>query len=250
MRGRLRGLLRWVGGHVRGFYAAVGVFLVAGIVIVLGAALGFAALADSVVEGETLAVDRAILLWMNRHATPERTVIALEITALGAGVVVWMVVLVTSAFLWTSRHRYSVLLLWVSMIGAGLISQSLKMVFDRPRPDLFPWRAPYAPNASFPSGHSTTAMVAYVTLAYLIARLEPSRAMRRLTFVVAGLVIVAIGLSRMYLGVHWPSDVVGGFFTGLAWAAFCALGIEALRYFRTRKPEIVEQEEGLERGAD
>lgn len=246
VRDALFAVLRWIARHVSGFYGAIGVFLIAGVAVVGIGALLFAHLADLVAGGHTLGFDRGVMLWLNRHSTPTLDVVALEVTALGAAVVVWMLVIVASVFLWVSRHRYSVLLLWTAMLGTGLISSTLKAVYNRPRPDLFPWRTPYAPHASFPSGHSMTAMVAYGTLAYLIARLEPTPLLRRITFAFAGAVIVLIGMSRMYLGVHWPTDVLGGFATGLAWAAFCALGIEALRYFRGRKPEVAEAEHDLD----
>jgi undecaprenyl-diphosphatase len=91
-----------------------------------------------------------------------------------------------------------------------------------------------------------SAMVCYATLAYLVARLEPSLFLRRFTFGVAAVIVVAIGLSRMYLGVHYPTDVLAGFTMGLAWASFCALGIEAVRYFRYRKPDVAVQEKDLD----
>ncbi|HYJ78379.1 MAG TPA: phosphatase PAP2 family protein [Longimicrobiaceae bacterium] len=246
----LFGVLRWIAGHVRGFYAALGVFLVVALAAILLGVVAFLKLAGWMVEGETLAFDNAVLLWMHERATPKLTDLALNFTALGAGTVVWVVVIVASVFLWVSRHRYSAALLWVSLLGSGLISTTLKASFSRPRPDLFPWRAPYAGESSFPSGHSMTAMVAYTTLAFLIARLEPSRGLKRFTFCVAALIITAVGLSRMYLGVHYPSDVLAGFAVGLAWALFCALAIDALRYFRTRKPEVEEVEKDLDATAD
>lgn len=242
----LFGFFRWIDRHVRGFHAAVGTFLAVGLLVALLLVWTFGLLARWVMAGRTQAFDDAVLLWMNEHATPALTIAALEVTALGAGLVVWMVIVVASAFLWASRHRYSVALLWVAMLGAGLINSSLKTLFDRPRPELFEWRTPYAGMASFPSGHSMTAMVVYATLTYLVARLEPTPTLRRLTVGVAAVVILLIGLSRMYLGVHYPTDVIAGYLTGLAWAAFCALGIEAVRYFRRKRPEVAAEERDLD----
>ena len=246
VRGVLFGVLRWIAEHVRGFYAAIGVFLLGALATILVAMVAFVKLAEEMARGETQAFDDAVLLWMHARATPKLTDVALNFTALGSGMVVWMVVIVASVFLWSSRHRYSAALLWVSLAGSGILSTLLKDNFDRPRPALFPWRAPYAGESSFPSGHSMTAMVAYSTLAFLIARLEPSRALKRFTFCVAALLIAVVGLSRMYLGVHYPSDVLAGFAVGLAWALFCALAIDALRYFRTRKPEVEQVEKDLD----
>lgn len=239
-------LFRKVGEHVRGFHAAVGALLVAALAVIAVCVTFFAALADEVMEGGTQAFDDRVLLWMNAHASPWLTGLALDVTALGAGTVVWLVVMVASVYLWVSRHRWSAALLWVSILGSGLINATMKLLFERPRPHLFPWRVPYAGLSSFPSGHSMTSMVCYATLAYLIARLEPNAFLRRFTFALAGVMIVAIGLSRMYLGVHYPTDVLAGFMMGLAWAAFCALGLEAVRYFRHRKPEVAAQEKDLD----
>jgi len=246
----LFGFLRWIGRYVRGFHGAVGTFLAAGFGVSLLLVLAFAELAEEVMQGETRAFDEAVLLWMHEHARPWLTVAALEVTALGSTVVVGMMVFVASVFLWLSRHRYSVLLLWVAMLGTGIINRTLKALFDRPRPDLFPWRTPYAAHESFPSGHAMTAMVAYATLAYLVSRLEPDPLPRRLMLGVAGAVIVLIGLSRLYLGVHYPTDVIAGYITGLVWATCCALGIEAIRYFRHRRPELAREEEDLDAGRE
>lgn len=241
-------LLRWIAAHVRGFYAAVGAFLLIGFALLIVAAIAFAGLAEMVAEGETQRLDEAILLWINGHANRGLDAAALEVTALGGTVVVWIVLLLASAFLWTTHHRYSVLMLWAAYVGGSVINLTLKAIFQRPRPQLFEWRTPSAGHSSFPSGHSMTAVAVFATLAYLIVRLQPTRALRRLTLLLAAVVILLIGLSRLYLGVHYPSDVLGGFVVGFAWATFCALGIEAVRYFRGRRPSAMLEEEGLEDG--
>lgn len=239
-------LFRLIGGHVRGFHAAVGALLIGALLVIVICVAFFAALADEVMEGGTQAFDDSVLLWMNSHESPWLTGLALDVTALGAGTVVWLVAIIASVFLWSTRHRWSAALLWVSILGSGLINASMKLIFERPRPQLFPWRVPYAGLSSFPSGHSMTSMVCYATLAYLIIRLEPTPFLRRFTLAVAALIVVSIGLSRMYLGVHYPTDVLAGFMTGLAWAAFCALGLEAVRYFRHRKPDVAAHEKDLD----
>ena len=247
LRNGLFRLLRLIGRHVQGFYAAMGVFLVAGLALVTLAAAGFAVIAEAVVAGQTDAFDRGILQWMGDIGAPWLDMAALEVTALGARIVVYMVVLVASAFLWQSRHHYSAALLWVSVIGAGLINTVLKISFNRPRPDVFPWRTQHVGLASFPSGHAMTSIVVYGTLAFLIARLAPTAWLKRLVWVLAVLVVVLVGLSRLYLGVHYPSDVLAGFIIGGAWAIICALGMEAVRYFRTKRPEVVVEEKDLEK---
>jgi undecaprenyl-diphosphatase len=239
-------LLRLIGRNVHGFYSAVGIFLSLGLALVTGAAAVFALLATLMVRGQTQAFDDAILRFMGNIGAPWLDSMVLEVTALGARAVVYMVVLVASAFLWQSRHHYSAALLWVAVLGSGLINTVLKISFNRPRPDVFPWRTQHVGLASFPSGHAMTSIVVYGTLAFLIARLAPTPLLKRLTWALAALVIVLVGLSRLYLGVHYPSDVLAGFVIGGAWAVTCALGMEAVRYFRTRRPEVETEEKGLD----
>lgn len=228
----VRNLFLWIDGHFRSFYAAVGALLTVGLGVCVVSLLVFAGTSLLVSGGAIQRLDEAALLWMYEHSTPLRDDWAMRLTALGSSVVAVMVVLVASAFLWIGGHRWSVALLWVAMLGSGVLSVVLKAAFDRPRPML--WDRVHASEASFPSGHAMSAVVIYGTLAYLIARLESGRAMRRLTFGVAGLIIVIIGVTRLYLGVHYPSDVIAGYAVALGWAATCALGIELINHLRMR----------------
>jgi undecaprenyl-diphosphatase len=239
-------LFRYIGEHVSGFYAAVGASLLVAATAIVAALALFGIVAGAVMGDVTRAVDEAILRQAGAVDSPLLDTMALEVTALGGGVVAATVALVASALLWITRHRWSVLILWAAILGGVLMNTVLKSFFDRTRPDVFEWRVPYAGQTSFPSGHSMNAMVAYATLAYLIVRLEPTRLSRWLTGGVAVLVILMVGASRVYLGVHYPTDVVAGFLAGLGWAVFCAVGVEALRYFRGRNPGIEAQERDLD----
>jgi undecaprenyl-diphosphatase len=100
---------------------------------------------------------------------------------------------------------------------ADISSEGLKGLYGRPRPDLVPHGA-YVYSASFPSGHSTLSAATFLTLAALIASLESARGTKRMVFTLAAMLILAIGFSRIYLGVHWPSDVLAGWCLGGAWA--------------------------------
>jgi undecaprenyl-diphosphatase len=244
----LEPLLRWIGRHVRGFRAAIGVYLAIGLGISVAALLGFGALSYLVTAGATHAADESILLWMHEHSTPRLDSWARKLTPLGSSVVAVMVVLVASGFLWTWRQRWSLLLLWVAMLGSAVLNVTLKWAFSRPRPEL--WDRMHAGDSSFPSGHAMTAVVIYGTIAFLLARLEEGRRIRRLTLGIAALTILLTGATRVYLGVHYPSDVVAGYLVALVWATFCALGVEAVRYFRGRRPEVAEEERGLNRGME
>ena len=121
-----------------------------------------------------------------------------------------------------------------SEIGGDTFNRILKDAFHRPRPELFMLETPYARpvSASFPSGHATASMVLYLVLAYLLVRLGGKGVFRYVVLTIAGLLIVLIGVSRMYLGVHYPSDVLAGYVFGFCWAVFCAFIIEAVRGLR------------------
>ena len=243
--GALGALLQWIARHVRGFHAAVGTFLTIGFALALAAAVGFGMVAEEVAEGETRRVDEALMLALHGVRSARLDFVMLEITALGSATVVLLIALVGGLFLWLTRHRYSAVLLWIAVAGSGVLNALLKLLFDRPRPELFTW-VTHAGSTSFPSGHAMNAVAAYGTLAYLVGRLQPTRRLRRLTWVVAVLLMLAIGLSRPYLGVHYPSDVLAGYLAGGVWAVACALGIEAVRFFRARRPGIERVERGLD----
>lgn len=247
--------IQWIGGHVRGFYAAVGVFLLLGLAL-SAAALGvFALLVRGVASGITHRVDETILIGARRLESGWLDAVALAGAALGSGIATWMVLGLGSVVLWRTRHHYSAALLWVSLLGSRFLNGMLKGAFDRPRPDLFVgdldllgWTFSFPRSPSFPSGHAITSVAIYGTLAFLVVRAEPTVRQRRITLAAAAFLILAIGLSRIYLGVHYPSDVLAGYLVGFVWATFCALAIEAIRYFRTRKPRAVSEEAGLEKG--
>ena len=221
-------LLRWVGHYVRGFYAAAGVLLSAGLALSLVGLWALSGLTEDVLEGETARVDQAILSWMNQRATPWLDQAAVEITALGDTLVMVMVALVAASLLWALGQKAYGWLLATAVTGAGVVTPVLKTIFDRPRPQLFEWRAHYAEtSAAYPSGHATMSMVTLVTVAFIIHRLSEPRWAGAVAAVLAALTILLIGTSRLYLGLHYPSDVLAGYVVGFAWAVLCALTLTA-----------------------
>ena len=227
-RALVRLLLNGMRSYIRGFYALAGLFLSAGFVLALLGLWGLGALTESVLEGDTLRFDKRVLLWMNAHATEWLDIAALEVTALGDILVVLTITAVAGALLFLLGQRAYAGLIAVAVGGAWIINPMLKSVFDRPRPQLFEWRAHYAGLSSFPSGHATMSMVLFVVLAYVIHRLAERRWMEIVAMVLAGTYVLLIGVSRLYLGVHYPSDVLAGYVVGFSWAIFCALAIEVL----------------------
>lgn len=235
--------MRFVARHAGSFYAALGVVLVAGAAVAIVATLGFMTLAGVVREGATQQFDEAVLRWVGTHQVPWLETALFEITLLGTGIVVVTLVAVSALFLWLSEHRFSALLLLIATWGGVVINGLLKSQFDRPRPQVCDWGA-HVLTSSFPSGHAMSATIAYGTVAYLAARLHKGRSARLLTLTGAGILIALICASRIYLCVHYPSDVVAGVTVGLAWSAFCMATLEAIQVFGKRfRPKILDHEE-------
>lgn len=235
----LRGSYR----RVHSFATAVGLFVVLGALVAVAGTYGFAQLAELVREGTTQRFDEAVLRWMGQNQQPWLEELMLELTVIGGWVAVFTTVSVAALFLWLTRHRYSAALLLVAAAGGIILNNILKLGFDRPRPQVFEWGETVS-TSSFPSGHAMSATVVYATVAYLAARLQKSRLARVLTLVGAGVYIAVVVISRMYLGVHYPSDVTAGVIIGLSWAAFCMATLEAIqRYGKRNAKEVLKHEE-------
>lgn len=232
--------------HVQSFYAAVGIFITVGAALAIAGTWAFASLAVHVRSGATQAFDDAIMHWVAAHQLPWLHVTMLQITALGTGVVVIMVVAVAALFLWLTRHKHSASLLLVTTIVGILLNAILKDVFRRDRPSVFSSGVEVF-SSSFPSGHSMSAAIVYGTVAYLAARLQRRHWARIATIVVALVLIALIAASRIYLGVHYPSDTVAGMAIGFAWAAFCMATLEAIQLIALRRaPQVLADEQPAE----
>jgi undecaprenyl-diphosphatase len=222
--------------------AALGIFLVGGLLVAALGVVGFAALASHVRSGKTQAFDDTVIRWMGDHHTQALDAAMLELTALGTGTVVMMIVAVAALFLVLTSHKYSAILLLASTAGGLLLNGLLKIGFNRPRPAIFLPEV-HTVSSSFPSGHAMSAAIVYSTVAYLAARLHKRRWARWLVMTAALILIVLISISRLYLGVHYPSDVVAGVAIGLAWAGFCMATLEAIQKFGIRRdPRILRDE--------
>lgn len=194
----------------------------------LGAA-AFIALAGVVLEGPQLVLDEKLLLAL-RHPLDHSDPIgpgwleeaARDVTALGSTTILTAVALMAAGHLALRQKWRSVVFLLATVGGGVLLNNLLKIGFGRPRPDLVPHDiAVYT--ASFPSGHAMLSAVVYLSLGALLMRLESRRALRIYIMSLAILLTVMVGISRVYLGVHWPSDVLAGWLAGATWALFCWL---------------------------
>ena len=185
--------------------------------------LVFLKLASEMAEGETLGFDRAIMQWMRDHAGgPAMRTTMLDITALGGTAVLTLVTVAVTGFLIVVRKAATAGFVAASVTGGALLSFALKLVFSRPRPDLVEHLV-YVDTSSFPSGHAANSAVVYLTLGMLLASTQERHAPRIYLISVAILLTLAIGVSRVYLGVHWPSDVIAGWCAGAAWAGLCGV---------------------------
>lgn len=189
-----------------------------------GAVWLFLSLADEVSEGDTHDIDRDVLLALrnpldlNDPIGPRTFEEAMrDITALGGFTVLTLVTVVgVLVFLFHGRMRHAAVL-----AGAVLLAQAsselTKSIYARPRPDLVA-HGSYVYSGSFPSGHSMLSAATYLTLAMLIASLETRRSTKGLVYALAIALVLSIGVSRVYLGVHWPTDVLGGWALGAAYS--------------------------------
>lgn len=189
--------------------------------------LGFLALADIVADGGAHRFDEWLLLALRSPGDPSDPIgprwfeeMMRDITALGGTAVLTLVVLAVAGFLALTRKTHAAIAVLVSVVSGMLLSQAIKWAYARPRPELVP-HGMEAYSASFPSGHSMMAAVVYLTLGALLARHQAQPRMKVYVLVVAVLLTVLVGISRIYLGVHWPTDVLAGWCLGAAWAILC-----------------------------
>ena len=204
--------------------------------LVMGGLWAFVEVAESVSEGEAHAFDRAILLVMRTPADLADPIgprwveeLGRDLTALGGvGILVLLTAAVIGYLLLAQRPREALLVL-VAVGGGMLLSTLLKLGFDRPRPDLVAHEAEVY-TASFPSGHSMMAAVTYLTLGALLARIHARRTIKVYFLAVAVLLTVIVGVSRVYMGVHWPTDVLAGWSAGAVWALLCWLVVLWLQH--------------------
>jgi undecaprenyl-diphosphatase len=202
-----------------------------GLIAAAGALFLFAKLADEVGEGSTRRFDEWLLLSLRTPGDPADPIgpkwfeeMVRDVTALGGTAVLTLMVLAVTGFLTMTRRAHAAVAVLLSVIGGVIVSQGAKLAFARPRPDLVPHGAEVL-TASFPSGHAMMAAVVYLTLGALLARTQSGRSVKTYILAVAVILTVLVGASRVYLGVHWPTDVLAGWALGGTWALACWLAV-------------------------
>lgn len=204
-----------------------------------GAVWAFLVLSDVVGGGGTVDVDRRLLLALRTPGALDDPLgprwfeeAARDVTALGGFTLLTFWTLVAVAALLFHRLRRQALVLGGAVAAALISSEVLKLVFDRARPDLVP-HGSFVYSHSFPSGHSTLAAAAFLTTAAVLASLERRRGIQAFVLAAAVVLTVAVGASRVYLGVHWPTDVLAGWSLGAGWAFLARLALTATRRSRS-----------------
>jgi undecaprenyl-diphosphatase len=184
-------------------------------------------LAGEVVEGETLKFDQRILLALRDPQNPSVPIgprwlvgAALDITALGSATVIGLTVVAVSGFLVLQGTWRTGLFVAFASTGALVVQAALKQFFQRARPDVVPHLREVM-TMSFPSGHALTSAVVYLTLGALSMRIAERRLTKFYCMAIAMLITALVGASRVYLGVHYPTDVIAGWLIGLSWALLC-----------------------------
>jgi undecaprenyl-diphosphatase len=242
---RLRRTLAWL--RPRRWLSASELVTLTVLGLCAGGVWAFIAVADSMSEGELERVDERLVLAMRSAGDPSDPIgprwleeVMRDFTALGGTAVLGGITLAALVYLVLLKKRDTAIMTIIAIGGGMVVSLLLKELFDRPRPDLVP-HGSHVYTKSFPSGHSMLSAVTYLTLGAVLARVQPRLILKVYMIVLALGIALVVGVSRVYLGVHWPSDVVAGWAAGSAWA----LGVWGVTHVLQRtgdiEPEPVEE---------
>jgi membrane-associated phospholipid phosphatase len=210
MRSRLA---RWIG--------LVGLELIAGVLVLTAGAWVFGLMAEELAEGDTH-VDMRVADWLHEHASRGWTEFFEAVTFLGNVPTLVAVTFVAAILLSRKRQTAELQLLLLAAIGVQILTLGLKLGFERERP-FFSDPLATESSYSFPSGHASVSLAVYGTLGYIAARHASTRRAQLAALGAAALLVLLIGFSRLYLGVHFLSDVIAGFSIGIAWVALCVV---------------------------
>jgi undecaprenyl-diphosphatase len=201
--------------------------VLAALAVAAAALLGFFVLVDEVVEGEMHAFDQAVLLALRNPADPQDPigpwwleVMIRDLTALGSTTVLALITTAVVGYLLIDGKRATALFVIVAVLGGAIVSFLLKQLFARPRPELVAHLVDVH-TLSFPSSHAMLSATTFLTLGALLARVQTRPALKAYLLGLAVVLMLLVGASRVYLGVHWPTDVLAGWCAGAAWAMIC-----------------------------
>lgn len=212
-------LVAWLGGREPVVLLAV--------MLLVGLTWGFIAITDEVLEGETQSFDEQVVRAMRSADDPSQPIgppwlhdTFRDVTALGGISVLLFVSVLVTGFLWLNGQRRMAVFVVIAATSGMVLSLALKALFDRPRPSIVPHLS-LVHTSSFPSGHAMVSAAVYLTLGALVARTVKGRRLKIYVLSMALALSLAVGVSRVYLGVHYPTDVLAGWMGGLVWALLC-----------------------------
>lgn len=221
MIGKVRQIITWLGLHT--------VMVLSGVLIVVVGTWGFIELADDVGEGDTQQFDEWALRALRQPGDLERPIgprwlheAGRDITGLGGITVLSLMTFAVAVYLLMVRKFHAMWFVLAATAGGLIVSTALKYTIARDRPDIVPHLS-HVYTSSFPSGHAFLSAVVYLTLGTLLARLVPQYAVKVYLIATALLATFLVGVSRVYMGVHYPTDVLAGWTAGLVWAILCWL---------------------------
>ena len=220
--------LEWIGRHNAGVLIAL--------LIIILAVWAFVALAYEVVAGDTLSFDESCVRALRRADDPAKPIgpgwlaeVGRDLTALGGVTLLTLLTLAVAGFLRLRKMYGAMWLVLLATLGGLLTSTLLKSLFERPRPSLVPHLANVY-TSSFPSGHSMLSATVYLTLGTLLARFVHQQSLKAYLLIVALMLTLLVGVSRVFMGVHYPTDILAGWAAGLTWALACWLVARFLQH--------------------
>lgn len=207
--------LRHIHPRLAPLIATIGIVGLASCLLIL---FVLAKLAEEVLEREAFAFDTNFLLWLHQFANPNLDHLMLFVTNIGNPSTVVIVAGVNILLLWWRRYREEAKFFVLACLGGLMLNTGLKLFFCKPRPEL--WHQLISEKSfSFPSGHALGSMVLYGFIAYELTTQFPSFA--KVIYSLTVILITSIGISRLYLGVHWPTDIIAGYGVGFLWLMIC-----------------------------
>ncbi|MBN3886535.1 MAG: phosphatase PAP2 family protein [Nostoc sp.] len=218
--------LRHIHPRLAPLIATIGIVGLASCLLIL---FVLAQLAEEVLERDAFTFDTTFLLWLHQFANPNLDNLMLFITNLGNPRTVVIVAGATVLLLWWQRYREEAKFFVLACLGGLILNTGLKLFFSKPRPELW-HRLISEKSFSFPSGHALGSMVLYGFIAYELATHYPL--FTKVIYSLTVILIAAIGISRLYLGVHWPTDIIAGYGVGFLWLMIC---ITMLKLQRLRR---------------
>jgi len=225
-------------------YSSREIKILVNLFILVTALLVFTYVAKEVTSGDSMGIDEWLLSYMRHDGRllPEEnyllTGLMKDIRALGGATIIFIITTAVVLYLLIQKHYEFMWLIIIATIGGALLSFGLKELFARERPPLT-YHLLTVKSLSFPSGHAMMSSVVYLTQGALLAKVQSNKNLKAYILLVAIILVFLIGISRIYLGVHYPTDVLAGWSAGLAWASLCWL---AARYLQRRRERKIKKE--------